>query len=176
MTHLLADLLFILVGLLIVFFCVKRGFFKTLMRFCRFLLALLAAYFFGSRVAAWLLVHISALSSWRVASIVGYLLVFLIALVVLILVTKVIGDLIHQLPLLNFIDRFLGGVVGVLIAFCVLLLIASVIRSFWGDAGFYVNSSVIRFFGNIKLPKVLSFLDFKSFISKMVQSFYNQSL
>lgn len=231
MSHIIADLIFVIVGCLILFVCIKRGFFKTLMRFCRIFFALLAAYFLGSKLAAWLSAHffyspihnsvyqkleqlyqnasdgfnseqiisafprflmtdsvkneingmnesgealvqrasnsVASALSGIVSSIVGYILVFVIALLVLILITALLGKLIRCLPILNVVDRLLGGLVGLLIGFCILYLAGSVIRFFWGETDFYAHSSVIRFFGNLKLPKVLSFLNFQSFISKV---------
>ena len=233
MSSIIPDVLFVVGGCLILFLCIKRGFFKTLMHFCRFFLALLAAYFFGSKVAVWLSEHfffkpiytsvyqkierlyqnaaeefgsekiisafprflmsdamknelngmdesgealverasnsVASALSGIVSSIVGYLLVFVVAFVLLILISALLGKLIHSLPLLNIVDRVLGGLCGLLIAFCLLFLIGSTIRFFWGETDFYTHSSVIRFFGDLKLPKGLSFLNFQSFISKVFQ-------
>ena len=231
MNPVVLDILFVVVGILTVLLCIKRGFFKTVMRFCRILFALLAAYFLGSKLAGWLSTHIfykpihtsvyqklekiyqdategfdaekiisafprflmndsmkneingmeesgealverasnsvaSALSG-IVSSIIGYVVVFVVALLLLIIVTALLAKLIHIIPLMNLVDRILGGLIGVLIAFCILYLTGTAIRFFWGETDFYAKSSVVRFFGNIKVPKVLSFLDFNTFLSKV---------
>ena len=54
MSHFVLDGIFVVVGILIVVLCAKRGFFKTLMGFLRLLLAIAAAYLFGGKVAAFL--------------------------------------------------------------------------------------------------------------------------
>ena len=234
MSAVMLDVLFLIAGGLILFLCIKSGFFKTLMHFCRFLLAFLAAYFLGSKVAAWLseqfffkpiynsvyqkieglyrnateefdsekiisafpkflmsdamkneingmdeageaLVErashsVASALSGIVSAIVGYILVFVIALLLSFLISIFLGKLIHSLPLLNTVDRILGGLLGFLIAFSLLYLIGTMIRFFWGETDFYARSSIIRFFGNLKLPKILSFLNFRAFISRAFNS------
>ena len=54
LTQYILDIIFVIILLVTVIQCGKRGLFKTLMRFARIVLAAVAAYFFGSRVATFL--------------------------------------------------------------------------------------------------------------------------
>lgn len=54
LTQYILDIAFGIILLVTVIQCGKRGLFKTLMRFARIVLAAVAAYFFGSRVATFL--------------------------------------------------------------------------------------------------------------------------
>ena len=53
-SHIIADVIFVAIGLLIVLVCAKRGFLKNLIRSCRLLIAVLITYFFGGHVASFL--------------------------------------------------------------------------------------------------------------------------
>ncbi len=231
MSSIVLDVVFVVVGCLILFLCIKRGFFRTMVHLLRILLALLAAYFWGSKAAVWLSEHffyspiynsvyqkleqlyqsatekfnpdkiisafpsfimtdsvkneiygmeesgevlvvrasnsVASVLSGIVSSVVGYFLVFVAALLLLWLISFLVGKLIRHLPILNTIDRILGGLLGLLIAFCVLSLAGTLIRFFWEETDFYARSTVVRFFGDLKVPDGLSFLDFYSYLSKM---------
>ncbi len=54
MTKYVLDAVFAVIALIIIIQCAKRGLFKTVMKFARLILAAVAAYLFGSKVATFL--------------------------------------------------------------------------------------------------------------------------
>ena len=54
MNHIVLDVIFAVVGVLTIVLCAKKGFFKTLMGFLRLLLAIVAAYLFGGKLATFI--------------------------------------------------------------------------------------------------------------------------
>ncbi|MBQ7347893.1 MAG: CvpA family protein [Clostridia bacterium] len=54
MGHMIADVIFLLVGIALIFACAKRGFLKSVVHFLKTILALVAAYFFGTKLGAFL--------------------------------------------------------------------------------------------------------------------------
>lgn len=54
MEHLIADIIFVALGLVIVLICAKRGFLKNLIRSFRLVIAVVVTYFLGGHVASFL--------------------------------------------------------------------------------------------------------------------------
>ena len=54
MSHILLDILFVAVGVLIIVICAKRGFFLTLLKFFKLFLAFGAAYLWGGAFGTFL--------------------------------------------------------------------------------------------------------------------------
>ena len=159
MGPIIADIIFVLVGLGIVLFSAKRGFFRSLMHFAKGFLAIGAAYLFGNMLAPWLSKTFPVLGTSFIPMILSYVLVFVLALVALTVITWLMGALIEKLLIVRKIDMLLGAVVGLLSALIVLFLTASVIKFLPASKELYGETAVIRFFGDSALLKGIKFLD-----------------
>lgn len=223
MGHVIADAIFLIIGLLIVWLCAKRGFIKTVIHFSKTLLAFVAAYFLGGPVSnliceKWLgnAVHgfvynkingayqaaadsfdaqsaISSLPNFLMteemkaklyaaegngeelvnsmtdsvsspiaslfSNIIGYLAVFLIALVGLWILAAVLTKLIEHIKLFNTINTVLGCIFGVLLASVILFIAASILKVFLAESAIYTKSVIVKFFGESPLLQVIKFLN-----------------
>lgn len=159
MGPIIADVIFVLLGLGIVLFSAKRGFFRSLMHFAKGFLAIGAAYLFGNMLAPWLSKTFPVLGTKILPMILSYVLVFVLALVVLTIVTWLMGALIEKLLIVRKIDMILGALIGLLSALIVLFIAASVIKFLPASKDLYAESAVIRFFGDSAILKGIKFLD-----------------
>ena len=221
--HIILDLILLLIGATIVITCYKRGFFKSVIRFFKTILAFLAAYFLGGSVAGWLCdkwigtavrervylkvheIYQSTADSFGadhvtsavpdflmseklkaqlsmaegsgeelvssmtdiiatpiatvISNALGYLGVFLLALLALWLVAMLLDGLIDKLPLIGTLNHVLGLILGLLIASTVLLVVASILELIFAQSTIYTNSILTRFFGELPLPRPFRFLD-----------------
>ena len=159
MGHILADVIFVLVGLGMIAFSAKRGFFRSLMRFAKGFLAIGAAYLFGNMLAPWLSESFPVLGDRVVPMVLSYVLVFVLAWVGLTVLTWFIGALIEKLMIVRKIDMVLGGVVGFFSALILLFIAASLMKFIPATETLYENTAIIRFFGDSSLLKGIKFLD-----------------
>ena len=159
MGHVIADIVFVLAGLLIVLLSAKRGFFGTLMRFARTFLAIGIAYFCGDLLTPWVDKTFPSLGGGFVALAVSYIFTFLLALVLVTVVTWFMRGLIKRLAVVRAVDGILGALVGVVIAAMVMFVSASIIRIVPAAEELYANSTVVKLFGESSLLDVLKFLD-----------------
>ena len=207
-----ADILFVVAGLLTVLICVKRGFFLTLLRFLKLFLAFGAAYLWGGAFGSFLgekflntpirnwvfgrvneiyqntaggfdvqsavgavpdflltdslrgqlealggsgeeLVNsvtdtVAGSLSSVICSVLGFILVFLLAFLALTVVYVLIKHIKDRIPIIGLADRILGGVLGLALAWMLLLVVGSLLKVFFGNSEFYTGSAVMRFFGD----------------------------
>ncbi len=111
---------------------------------------------------------ISGTISHFISMILGYFLVFVVAWIVLLILSKVIGGIIHKIPIVGTADHILGGVLGLLIAWIVMSLICSLMRFFFSTSDFYINSRILKFFAENPITRYISFLDFHALLSKII--------
>ena len=228
MGHLIADILFIVVGVLLILICAKRGFLKSVIHFFKTILAFVFAYLFGSKlgklicdkwvadpVREW--VHgkvegmyssaaesldveavtaafpnfamndevkaslqglngsgeelinnateaIAGPAATVISNVIGYVSVFLISLVLLWIAAAILTKIVEHIGFLNTINTVLGGVLGLLIALTVLFVAASAIKLLAGSSPLYLDSAVVKFFGDSKLLESLKFLNFTTLL------------
>ncbi|MBR2020638.1 MAG: CvpA family protein [Clostridia bacterium] len=222
--NVIVDLLFLIIGLLIVFICAKRGILKSAIHFCKTIFAFLIAYFLGGKLAALLAdlwigagvrnavyntvngVYQSTAGTMNaqdvidslpgflmteemqaklhaaegsgealvnsmtdsiatpitslVSNILGYVLVFLLALVGLWILAAVLDKMVSHIPVLGKLNTVLGALLGLLIATAVLLALASLVKVFFANSPIYTESVFVKFLGDGALLKGLKFLDF----------------
>ena len=156
----IADIIFLLVGLVIVIFSASRGFFRTLMHSAKFFLAIGATFLFGNMLAPWIRERLPVLGGKALPNVLSYLLVFVLSFVLLTVITFLMGAAIERLYIIRRIDIILGALVGVLFAGMLLLVAASVIKFLPVSQQMYQDSTVIRFFGESSFLKTFKFFDF----------------
>ena len=113
---------------------------------------------------------ISGTISHFISMILAYILVFILAWIALLIVSKVVGDVIHKIPIIGTTDHILGAVLGFLIAWIIMSLVCSLLRFFTSASDFYNNSHVLKFFAENPITRYISFLDFNKLLSKIIPS------
>lgn len=93
------------------------------------------------------------------SNIIGYIVVFLIALIGLWIVASVLTKLIKHIKLFNTINTVLGCILGILIASVILFIIASILKYFFAESEIYTKSVIVKFFGESPLLQVIKFLN-----------------
>ncbi len=111
---------------------------------------------------------VSSFISHFVSMIVAYILIFVLALIVLSIFTKILGGIIHKIPLIGTVDHLLGGVLGLLIGWVLMSLVCSLLRFFTAATEFYNSSYILKFFAENPITKYISFLDFYALLSKFI--------
>ena len=98
----LLDIIFCLVGIIIIAVGAKRGSFKSLMNFIKVFLAFLAAKLWGTVFASWIAETFPSIAfeESKLPNIISYLIVFIVALLVLSVLTIIIKKMIlHDINL-----------------------------------------------------------------------------
>lgn len=221
--NVIADLIFLIVGVAIVLVCAKRGILKSAIHFLKTVLAFVIAYTLGGKLAQvlsdrWIFgsVHrfvfdkingiyqstagnmnaedvIESLPSFLMteemqaklhaaqgsgeelvlqmtdsvsrpiaslfSNILGYIGVFLLALVGLWILAAILDKVVSKFRILNSLNTLLGAILGLLIAVTVLLAAASLMKVFFASSYVYTESVIVRFFGDGGLLNGLKFLD-----------------
>lgn len=111
---------------------------------------------------------ISSALSHFISMVVAYILVFILAWILLWLITKLLGNVIHKIPVIGTIDHILGAALGLLIGWILMSMVCSLFRFFLSSSEFYTNSYVLKFFAENPITKYISFLDFYAFLSKII--------
>lgn len=156
----IADIVFVLVGLAIVILSANRGFFKTLMNSAKFFLAIGASFLFGNMLAPWISEKLPMLGGKVLPNVLSYVLVFVLSFVILTIITFLIGAAIERLYIIRKIDIVFGALFGVLWAGMLLLVAASIIKFIPATQQIYQNSTVIKFFGESTFLETFKFFDF----------------
>ena len=111
---------------------------------------------------------ISAFVSHLFSLVIAYLLIFLIVWLLLLLLAKLLSSSIHDLPVIGKIDRILGALLGLLIGWVLLSLVATLCRFFMESSDYYAKTYVLKFFAENPITKYLSFLDFGALLSEII--------
>ena len=203
MTHLIFDVLFIIVAIIMIALGIKRGFIKSLIRSAKLILSVVLAYLLGShlglilkdsfigtpvynfvyeKVNALYLDASSAVNveeitaafpqfvtlgiadpiSTLISNVLGYILVFVLAFIGLSVVAWLLTALTDKIKLLGAANRVLGAVWGALMAAIILLMVASVIKLFFGETDFYQQTVVVKFFGDSALLEAIKIFNIGS--------------
>ncbi len=97
--------------------------------------------------------------STAISNLLGYVAVFLLALIGLSVLAWLLTKLADRLVFLGVANRILGGVWGALTAAIMLLVIASVLKAFFGSDPLYLDTVIVRFFGDSGALNALGFLN-----------------
>lgn len=231
MAHYIIDIVALLLAAFIIFRCVKKGFFLTVLSFCKLFLSVMAAYLFGGKLGAFLgktfinqpvydsvykkinEIYLSATEGFSaesvrsaipqflqtedmmnklnsldasgeqlvssitdtvagalssvICTILGAVLMFAVAMLLLTIVYKIIKAIRSRLKIVGIADGILGAVLGCLIACMVLMLLGSLVKLFFGTTDAYSASRVVRFFGDATLTDFFSWLNINHWIEKI---------
>lgn len=109
-------------------------------------------------------------ASTFICNVLGYILVFVAALLLLAIVSAILRAIIKSVKPFRVIDSLLGAVLGVAVSAVLLFIAGSVIQSFFGSEAFYTESIVVKFFGESSVLDVFRFLDVgKTWIESLKQ-------
>lgn len=149
------DLVYAAIVAVFVFLGLFRGFIKSVIRSAKLILAFVLAYFLGDKLG--MLFN---------NTLVGYILVFIIAFVGLSVVAWLLTAVINKIAFVGLANRILGGAWGALTAALLLTAVSSVIKFFFGDNEIYTGTVLVKFFGDAGLLQIFRFLDFGSLMPK----------
>ena len=93
------------------------------------------------------------------SNILGYIGVFLIALIALWIAAILLNKIIEQVGILDRINTLLGAILGLFIAMILLLVVSSIVKFFWGAEPIYTDSLLVKLFGNSPLSEKIKFLN-----------------
>ena len=94
-----------------------------------------------------------------ISGIVGYVLVFLVSLIVLSFLACFLTKLIERITLFKVANMLLGALFGALVAFLILCVFSSVIKALMGETDFYLSSKLMKFLGDSAFLEKIKFLD-----------------
>ena len=157
----MADLIFSLGGIAIILICAKRGFLRSLLSFGKGILSVALTYLFGNMLGPWIGEKIPAIGG-ALACFLSYVLIFAISYIGLILLSWLLGAIVDRLTLISWVDKGLGALIGLLLAFMVLFIVASLLKFLPWTEELYANSTVIKFFGDSALLRAIKIFDFGS--------------
>ncbi len=102
-----------------------------------------------------------------ICSVVGFLLVFVVAFLALTILYWILKGLRGKIPVVGTVDTLLGALLGAVFAFLILLAVGSVLKFFFGNDDFYTKSILIKFFGDSSILGVLKFLNVSQWLGKI---------
>lgn len=103
-----------------------------------------------------------------ISNVIGYVLVFLVALIGLWIIASILDKIVDHLLILSTVNKLLGGVLGAIIAAVILFVVGSVMKYFFAENDIYVNSVILKFFGESSLLETHKFLDVGSLLGGYV--------
>lgn len=230
-TNFIADGLFLLFGIITIVICAKRGFILTLLKFCKLILSVVAAYLWGDALGSFLgekffnqpirdavfnrfnSIYQSATEGFNanaildsipeflktdalteklngiegagmdlvnsftdtvagalssvVCAILGYVLVFIAAFLVLSIVYLIVKGIKNKIRLVGKVDSLLGAVLGLALSWVILLVAGSAMKYFFGDEAIYTESLIVKFFGESSLLETLQWLNLDQWLNKI---------
>ncbi|MBE6634109.1 MAG: hypothetical protein E7620_07210 [Ruminococcaceae bacterium] len=107
-----------------------------------------------------------ALSS-VVCAILGYVLVFVAAFLVLSIVYLIIKGIKDKIRLVGKLDSLLGALLGLALSWVVLLVAGSAMKYFFGDEAVYTESLLVKFFGESSLLETIQWLNVDQWLNKI---------
>ena len=143
------DISFVILFVLTVWFCAKRGFVRPTLKVLRLAVSAIAAAFFGAILASRLEYHMLDAVTEQVtermtlfpsltpvladgittilAILISYTLLFLVTFALMTLLNRLLVKLTH-LPLLSSVDKLLGGVLGIALGGLFVAALSSILR------------------------------------------------
>ena len=118
------DIATLAIFVLSLIICIWKGFLKIILKFGALAIAVILARFFGSAIGG---TFFSKLDE-SLATVIGTVIVFVIFYVVLRLIFAVIRKAVTSAQGVGAADRILGAVLGIIIAFSTVFLLAEILR------------------------------------------------
>ena len=134
------DIITIVAFALAVLVCVWKGFLKILLKFGAFVVSAIVAKFFGSAIGdMWFSDLIDVSSGGMTASVldkvnesistvIGTVVVFVIFYIVLRIIFSLVAKLVKKAPGVTTVDRILGAVFGLVMAFGFMFVFSEIVR------------------------------------------------
>ncbi len=94
-----------------------------------------------------------------ISNVLGYIGVFVIALIGLWIVAGILDKIVSHIPLLGSLNALLGALLGLVIALTVLFAVSSLIKQFFADSPIYTQTVIVKLFGESSILEFLSFLN-----------------
>lgn len=113
---------------------------------------------------------VSGAISSVVCGVLGFLLVFVFVFLALSIVYVLIQNAKKIFKAFGTADAILGGLLGFVFAWAVLLFFGSVMKFFFGNQSVYTDSAVVKFFGESTLADSLNFLDPEQWLRELLSS------
>ena len=140
------DIIFLVIAIALVVVSTVRGLIGMLMAPVRIVAAFMIAANFGTLLTPWLTGYIPVFDGW-LANILSYVLVFVIAFLLLWIIAAIIGRAINSIPVLGTVNKFLGLLLGLFLAFVLLSLVAGILKAIPGMEDTYAASVIVKFLG-----------------------------
>jgi uncharacterized membrane protein required for colicin V production len=150
------DIVFAALAALILFSYIKRGFVGSLLEFARIYIAFFLAATLGGLVGDLVVTWLPDVPA-PICNAIGYVAAFLLAILLVRLVARILTELIDHIKLVGAINRLLGAVLGILVAFAFLMVISSVFKIFFDGKPIYEETTMLRFLGDSVLPSLKLF-------------------
>jgi transcription termination factor Rho len=80
------------------------------------------------------------------------------------LVEAILDKIVDHISLLSTVNTVLGALVGVIITAVLLFAVGSVAKFFFAEQDFYLNSVLLKFFGESSILETLKILDIGSLL------------
>ena len=94
-----------------------------------------------------------------ISTAIGYVLVFVLSLIGLWIVASILDKILEKITILRVANTILGAVLGLLAFIILMFALGSIIKIFCSDTDFYVDSALLKFFGDSSALQYLKFLD-----------------
>ena len=150
------DILFLILAGLILFSYVKRGFVSSLVEFVIVYIAFFVSSAFGNTVGGMIATWLPNLPT-EICNSIGYVFTFVLSITLVRFAARVLTALLDRIKLIGTLNRVLGALLGLLMAFAFLMVIASVFKAFFSGNPLYEDSRVLKFLGEKVLPSVKVF-------------------
>lgn len=102
---------------------------------------------------------ISAPIATAISNVLGYVAVFLLALVFLWIAAALLTKIVERITILGTLNTVLGGIFGFVIAILILFAVSSVIRLFFGGSPIYGDSVFVKLLGDSALLEKIKIFD-----------------
>ena len=150
------DILFLVLTGLIFYSYYKRGFVGSLFEFARIYIAFFMAAAFGGLLGDLVVEWLPNLLR-PICHAIGYVAAFLLAILLVRFAARFLTELIDHIKLVGTLNRLLGALLGLLVAFAFLMVISSVFKTFFVGKPIYEETVVLKFLGERVLPSVKLF-------------------
>jgi len=100
-----------------------------------------------------------------ISNVLGYVLVFVLALIGLSIAAWFLTKLIDKIAFLGLANRILGGVWGALTAALLMIVVSSVVKLFFGNDEIYTSSVLVKFFGDSGILQIFGIFDIGNLMS-----------
>ena len=140
------DLVFLAAGVLMVLGYIKRGFVESILHFAKAVLALVFAYLLCAPIGT--LVHTMMPNlATPLCTAIGFALGLLLVEIGLSVAIFFLSKIIKGIGLANRLNKLLGGVLGLVMAFLYLVIIAAIFKMGFSGQPIYEDTLVLKLLG-----------------------------